>query len=194
MAALAVGCSQDGYLARLEMTVAPAPLPGHFLVSGSTTLPVDSIILVDALRYLNYPGQPSSDPIFAVLARQEVVVRSDYQWQTILVTAPNGKEVWQQRYADVTPPVQPLGEEIIFRATWLPDNQPLAVQSIIGGQGQELRGLQLLNTGRSQYVRTYVSFNALPPDQLPSPTPSPDPMRKWRLEQDPLIYRYHRYY
>ncbi|MEN9205844.1 MAG: hypothetical protein Q6K70_08565 [Thermostichales cyanobacterium DRC_bins_46] len=189
------GCSQDGYMARIQMTASPTGIPGQFVVSGVTTLPPKSILVVDALRYLEYPRHILPEqPVFAVLDRQETLIGKDYRWQVVLNTAPGGKEVWQRRYQDVKPPVQPLGEDIVFRATWLPDSQPQAIQDMIGGQGQQLRGLQLLHTGRMQYVRAYFPLAAPVPDQMPTPTPTPDPMMKWRLKNDPIIYRWHHHY
>ncbi len=182
------GCSQYGYQASIQMTASPTGIPGQFLVSGTTTLPAQSRLVVDALRYLDYPGQPPDQPVFAVLATAETVITPEFRWQVILNTAPRGKEIWQERYRDVKPPVKPLGTDIVFRATWLPDPQPKEIQDMIGGQGQALRGTQLLHTGQMQYVRAYFPFAAPVPDQAPKPTPTPDPMMKWRLKNDPLIY------
>jgi len=185
------GCAHVGYFASIEISATPTAIPGQFVVSGTTTLPPDSRMVVDALRYLDFPGQPSDLPVFAVLDTQETVITPQFQWQVILNTAPSGKEVWQKRYADVTPPVRTLSDDIVFRATWLPDPQPKRIQEMIGGQGQELRGVQLLNTGQMQFVRVYFPLAATVPDQAPMPTPTTDPMMKWRVKNDPVIY--HRY-
>lgn len=165
----------------LKMQVKQSGSPGVYLVTGSTNLPDQSLITVEALRSLS-PDLPSSvssnsDATYSILARQIVEVKQG-NWQTTLnlwKVAADGRfrEAWQINQSEQGLSLNPA-TDVAFIALLDPATQPPPLEQKLQQEGKKLQGRLVRFTDDGQW---YIQAREILPVALPTGKTTPPPLR-----------------
>lgn len=166
-----------------SLQVSPSDQPGSFKVSGKTSLPDRTAMVVLAVRYLN-PAEPASialnpEPTYSILAYQPVEVRQG-GWQTQLdlwQVAPNGQyqEAWQLEQPHLGVTFDPTND-VVFLATLTPVNELRKLEQQLARRRLQLASQIIQSTSDGQrYAQVYQALAIdLPTGKTAPPPPRPE--------------------
>jgi hypothetical protein len=149
----------------------------RYTVQGDTNLPGKTNILVQAIRPLQLSANPKDtakpQPVYAIVAREQVTTDSDGKWQTTLkVLQPQAKgaplESWQQNFLPQQLPMQ-ADPNLNFIATTdpLPGNLELEGDVVDGRKTAAPNPALQININGSRFLKAQQSI-AVPPPVIPN--------------------------
>lgn len=143
LVAVCTGCPQaQSSKTELTMQVEPAGQPGTYSITGSTNLPDRTQITIQAVRDLrvgNSSSLTNQEPIYSILAREQVEVANG-KWQTtlnLLQPTPGGQplEAWQVNNPQAGLNLEP-DTRVAFLAVTNPVNRSLDIEQQSGNSGR----------------------------------------------------------
>ncbi|MBE9011865.1 hypothetical protein IQ250_16810 [Pseudanabaenaceae cyanobacterium LEGE 13415] len=152
---LCTGCSSTPFLGggqtpktELSMQVEPTRDPGIYQVTGSTNLPDQTRLTIQAIRSLRSNSPSESEPSYSILARTEVKVEKG-KWQTSLnLLQQDRSESWQKVARSLNLKSEPE-KQVRFLVLTDPTENPIEIQQRSAAVGNQGTSVQFTADGRS---------------------------------------------
>ncbi|BAU14221.1 hypothetical protein LEP3755_47660 [Leptolyngbya sp. NIES-3755] len=165
---LCTGCTAIPFLGNgqtlktdLSMQVEPTRDPGIYQITGSTNLPDQTRLTIQAIRNLQPNSQSESGQSYSILARTEVKVEKG-KWQTSLNLLPQDRlEAWQKTARSLNLKSEPE-KQVQFLAMTDPTQNSIEIQEQSSTTANQGTSVQFTADGRS-YLQAEQILTIEPP-------------------------------